>query len=100
MSPGVRLMLLKQDALSLQANGASLYAKDAFHKVVKLAPRPRLWTSAPFDDDHDTITCYQLTCLPVESSRQVFVPVCCVAPTFSKHVAGIKFRTKSLKSMG
>ena len=43
--------------------------------------------------NHDTITCYQWTCLPVECSKQVFlehfvVPV----PARLKCVAGIKFR--------
>lgn len=46
----------------------SLY-NPLFHKVVNLAIIP----------NHDTVTCYQLTCLLVECSKKVFF------------VAGIKF---------
>ncbi len=53
-----------------------LFTHAVFHKVVNLA-HPCLWMIEPFEDppfipNHDTFTCYQLTCLPVGFSKQVF----------------------------
>lgn len=51
---------------------------------------PCLWTTEPFRDapfipNHDTLTCYQWSCLTVESSKQVTFPVFfCPCPNFFK----------------
>lgn len=73
-----------------------LFAHAAFQKLVNHASPLLVNYNVPLIPNDDTITCYQLTCLSVEHSKQVFFsipqhPQSFVAsvPTF---VVGTKFR--------
>lgn len=66
-----------------------------FCKVENLAPSLLVnkgVKDAPFIPSHNTNTCYRLTCLPGECSKQVFGTFPSLLLALSQHVAGIKFR--------